>query len=136
MAERALVNPPYAARTLPGYKLYSNHGASFPYLAEAADGGVVKGELLHMKEGRELDSIIGMELGAGYDGKVIEVQIEDPKDGWLTIQALAFIHREDRASARGELVEDGDWRSYHAKHGFDWSPWVRRPRQAPSEFVN
>lgn len=131
MAERALVNPPYKARTTSGYKLYSNHGASFPYLAEDAEGGVVQGEVLHMKEGRELDQIISMELGAGYDGKVIKVEVQGATDGpedWVEIQALAFIHREDRATARGEHVTDGDWRKYHAEHGFDWSPFVRRGR--------
>lgn len=138
MAERALTAPPQQARTLNGFKLYSNRGASFPYLAKAEEG-VVQGELLWIERGHALDRIVGMELGAGYDAEPINIEVFDIKYGvWKQIdtKVIAFIHREENASARGEHVADGDWRKYHAKHGFDWSPYVRTPRSTPSRFAN
>lgn len=139
MAEPALLEAPLKARTADKagnhFKLYSNHGASFPYLARAEDG-VVQGEVLHMQNGPHLDRITGMEVGAGYDPEVIEVEVQAPTGDWVLMRALGYIHREDCKSARGELVADGDWRKYHAEHGFDWSAWVRTPRSTPSRFAN
>ncbi|WIC89296.1 hypothetical protein SEA_OTTAWA_64 [Arthrobacter phage Ottawa] len=112
MAERALAADPLPA-VVHGFELYANKSDSYPYLAVGE--GDVKGDVLMIYPGRELDSIIGMEEGAGYDTRAIKADITFPDGKVETFDVMAFVHREDRRSHRGTKVEDGDWLPYYAE---------------------
>jgi gamma-glutamylcyclotransferase (GGCT)/AIG2-like uncharacterized protein YtfP len=110
MAEKCLVGEPIKAR-ITGFRLYSNLGGSYPYLARGGSG-TVTGTLLELEEGKALQRIAGMEIGAGYDAsyEAIEVWLDSR---WQESYAYVFVHREEWASHRGELVESGDWKAWY-----------------------
>lgn len=111
MATPALVAPARPA-VVHGYTLHSNYSDSYPYLAEGvAEGtsGDVKGAVLLMEYGYHMRQIIGMEEGAGYDTSAIEADVTHPDGTIHTDTVIAFIHRQDRAQVRGNIVRDGDW---------------------------
>lgn len=132
---------PFPAR-VHGYDLYSNFSDSFPYLARGTR--TVQGEVVTVKWGRRLRSIISMEEGAGYDTVVGKVEVEQADGTWATQDAIMFVHREERKSARGALVEGGDWVEYLEEleargarhHMFTEVRNARRPLPRPLDLVN
>lgn len=132
---------PFSAR-VHGYDLYSNFSDSFPYLARGTR--TVVGELVTVKWGHRLRSIISMEEGAGYDTVVGRVEVEQSDGTWADQDAILFVHREERKHGRGALVEGGDWVEYLTEletrearhHMFTEVRNARRPLPRPLDLAN
>ena len=138
MAAPALVADPRPA-IAHGYTLHSNHGDSFPYLARGVEEGAcgdVHGEVLTLELGVHLRRIVAMEEGAGYNTEIVTVDVEQ-EDGTMRPESvIAFVHDDDRKSARGTIVPDGNWLPFYAaaearhEHSRGWrfnSPAPRHP---------
>lgn len=104
MIEEDVVYGPIQA-TVKG-SLYSNTSFSYPYYVEEGDTDVV-GEVFFVRRGIGFNQVAAMEIGAGYDMKVIAV---NTGTGFLNVVAFPLAPRWK--SLLGAPIRSGDWIEY------------------------
>lgn len=110
MAEFHLVRRPELALTS-GYALYANKSNTYPYLVKGEPNDIVTGSLLVLPEGEAFERIIQMEMGAGYDVEILDIQTENLGD----MRAFGFVLPKQRSQFLGRRIESGDWLEYEER---------------------
>lgn len=91
--------------TAAGYALFRPGQGWFPYMCRMDDNrGCTYGDLMWVKSGPELNELVRMEMNAGYEVDLVEVDASYT----FTLPALTFVWQ--RPLPRGcEVVPHNDW---------------------------
>lgn len=106
-------------------RLYRHERAQFPVLLDAADTdrSVVVGDVFHIdaRRSRQLDFVLEMETGAGYDVRIREATLTDLAEPW---SSFSWVHEGDIVPVitfvwpdrypTGPRIYCGDWFSPEA----------------------
>jgi hypothetical protein len=71
----------------------------------------VLGEVLLCNEGRQLDRVVQMELGCGYDLRAVEPMIR-VRGKEQTVKAFGFVLPRKNMYLCGPYVRGGDWNAW------------------------